>query len=140
MSRPPAPYWVKLPAIVRIPVPFEPGFVVPALMTFAWMVLVPDRVLPGSSCRVPAVIVPALPTLTLTCWSFTVPESIAIDPPLVAWSEEFTLLVEASDVRAESLSALPDPSAVNASAPPGLLATPLRLTTEPDSALMFVGW
>ena len=49
--------------------------------TLAWIVLVPERLLPGKSCSVPAEIVPVLATLTSTRVSWIVPLASVIWAP-----------------------------------------------------------
>ncbi len=89
------------------------------------------------TCAVPRV---PVPSVVMSVWLRAASTGSAMVAPLVAWSEESMLAVEANVVRAESFSALPAPSAVNARAPPGLLVTPLRLTVAPARALIYVGW
>ncbi len=89
------------------------------------------------NCDVPRV---PVPSVVMSMWLRTVSSGSAMVAPLVAWSEESMLAVEANVVSAESFNVLPAPSAVNARAPPGLLATPLRSIVAPARALMYVGW
>ena len=63
----PAPNWVKLPSIVRTPdARCRRGSSRPALVTLAWIVPSPERLLPGRSRNVPPEIVPELVALTST--------------------------------------------------------------------------